>query len=314
MPDQITITDGKAEMFYTGQTPWHGLGTRLDNPATAEEAIAAAALDWKVEKRQAYFFKDGCYRPVDGRYAVIREDRAEPFAILSEVYAPVQNHEAFRFFDDVVGSGEAIYHTAGSLKGGRVVWILAKLPESMTLPGDENDVLERYILLSNSHDGSTAVRMRPTSVRVVCANTLAVALGQKEAAEWSSAHRGNITEQVTKARRLLGLGDAHFEMMMTAIEKLADEKMRSYDREDFYRSLFDIDEEEDYLKSRSVKQVAELYANGAGNSGKTRWDMLNAVTEWVDHKRGSDDNRLHSAWFGSGDALKRNAWELLTVS
>ncbi|MCY4654553.1 MAG: DUF932 domain-containing protein [Dehalococcoidia bacterium] len=312
MPANLTITDGKAEMFYTGQTPWHGLGTKLDNPATAEEAIAAAGLDWEVEKRQAYYFFDGSFQRAKNNFAIVRKDTGNHFKVLSHAYKPVQNREAFKFFDAVVGAGEAIYHTAGSLKGGKIVWILARLPEDMTLPGTD-DVLQRYILLSNSHDGTTAIRMRPTSVRVVCSNTLTVALGEDARAEWSAAHRGNIMEQVNQARQLLELGDVHFELMIKSIERMADERMRTIEQEQFYRSLFDIDDEEDYRESRSVKKVAELFADGTGNSGESNWDMLNAVTEWVDHKRGADTNRLHSAWFGSGDLIKRRAWDLLTV-
>ncbi len=320
MPADLTITNGKAEMFYTGKTPWHNLGTQLDNPATAEEAIAAAGLDWTVEKRQAYFFHDGVYRPANNEFAVIRKDENKKtgkvsvrnFRVLSAAYQPIQNSDAFKFFDTVVGEGQAIYHTAGSLKGGRIIWILARLLEPMTVPGTD-DVLEKYILLSNSHDGSTSVRMRPTTVRVVCSNTLSVALEEKAKTEWRSRHTGDIMNHVTQAREMLKLQNTHFETMMQNIEKLVDEKMESCDQEKFYRSLFKMDEKEDYTESRSVVKVSELFRTGTGNSGESRWDMLNAVTEWVDHKRGTDENRLHSAWFGSGDKFKRRAWDLLTV-
>lgn len=310
MPDEITITNGKAEMFYTGDTPWHGLGTRLDNPATAEEAIAAAGLDWDVEQRKVYYYADSYLRESEGDRAIVRRDTGRKLKILSEAYTPVQNREAFSFFDSVVGEGQAIYHTAGSLQGGRKVWILAKLPHDIGLPDDR---IECYILLSNSHDGSMSVRMRPTSVRVVCANTLSVALGEQNVAEWSTPHRGDIMTRVNQAREMLSLQEAHFEMMMRSIEELADEKMRSAERETFYRRLFSIDDELDHEKSRPVIAVEELFRTGRGNNGESRYDMLNAVTEWVDHKRGNDEKRLHSAWFGSGNDIKRRAWNLLTV-
>ena len=311
MPDNITITDGRAEMMYVGETPWHRLGNKLDNPATAEEAIAAAGLDWEVQQRPVYYYQSGILTKAKGDRAVIREDTGAKLKILSKAYQPVQNHEAFSFFDTVVGEGQAIYHTAGSLQGGRKIWILARLPHQIEVT--DSDVLQCYILLSNSHDGSTSVRMRPTTVRVVCANTLSVALREKNQAEWSTSHRGDIMTRVNQAREMLSLQEAHFRAMMESIEKLADEKMKEADTENFYRDLFDIDDAADHNKSRQAVKVDELFRTGRGNSGETRWDMLNAITEWVDHKRGKDENRLHSAWFGSGNEIKRRAWNILTV-
>jgi hypothetical protein len=118
MPAEITNTNGRDEMFYTGKTPWHGLGTKLDGPATAAEAIAAASLDWTVDTVPVYL--DGGVE-IPGKKAVVRTDTGLVMNVMSDRYTPLQNVDAFAFFDAVVGAGEAIYHTAGSLQGGRKV-------------------------------------------------------------------------------------------------------------------------------------------------------------------------------------------------
>ena len=176
----------------------------------------------------------------------------------------------------------------------------------------QTDILEKYILLVNSHDGSAAVTMRPTTVRVVCNNTLTGALGQRVDREWRTYHRGDVMQQVNEARDTLDLHEAHFELMMRGIERMAAGQMEE-DHEDFYRDLFAIPEDIEVATSPRVKAVERLYAEGRGNAGETRWDMFNAVTEWVDHERGSDASRLASAWFGSGVNVKRRAWDLLAV-
>jgi phage/plasmid-like protein (TIGR03299 family) len=143
MPAGITGSDG---MMYTGAIPWHGLGVKLDNPATAEEAIKAAELDWEVETRSVYQYAISDTRQfyshleIPNKNAIVRKDTNEAFAIMSNGYEPVQNKDAFGFFDSVIGQGEAIYHTAGSLYGGRKVWILAKLPDDIVVSNQDREV------------------------------------------------------------------------------------------------------------------------------------------------------------------------------
>ena len=294
-----TVTDGRAEMMV----PWHGLGW---TGRRRSEAMEAAGLDWDDGAGG-----DGQYAEVPNRKAVVRTDtRRRALAVMTDRYVPVQNREAFSFFDTVVSAGEAIYHTAGSLRGGRRIWVLAKLPGDLRV--SRTDILEKYILLVNSHDGSAAVTMRPTTIRVVCNNTLTGALGQRVDREWRTYHRGDVMQHVNDARETLDLHEAHFELMMRGIERMAADQMEE-DHEAFYRDLFAIPEDIEVATSPRVKAVERLYAEGRGNAGETRWDMFNAVTEWVDHERGSDASRLASAWFGSGVNVKRRAWDLLTI-
>ncbi len=149
------IQNGEASMMYVGGVPWHGLGTALDKPATAEEAIQAARLDWQVKKLPLYA-TDGdnslLRLPVPDKFAVARENSLDVLGVVGSSYTIVQNREAFAFFDPIVGQNAAIYHTAGALGKGERVWILAKLPDSIRVVGD--DITDKFLLLTNSHDGT----------------------------------------------------------------------------------------------------------------------------------------------------------------
>lgn len=337
MAHEITERD---DMMYVGETPWHGLGTRLADVATSAEAIAAASLGWKVIQTPVYTAipriaitngVDGQHavgsvdmKRVEGQLAIVREDTDEVFAIMSDGYTPVQNTEAFEFFDALAGAGEAIYHTAGSLKGGRRVWILAKLPGDLKI--SDTDILERYILLANSHDGSRAFSVQMTPVRVVCNNTLSVALGGEET-RFKAKHTSNIMRRVNNARDLLGLSEAYFEMFMRGVERLVDARMTEGQMNDFSRRILGIapkataDEIREPATTALFKLPA-LFVSGQGNHGETAWDAFNAVTEYVDHVRPIgramntygdrsvevQDKRLDAAWFGNGAMLKQGAW------
>ncbi len=187
MSHNLMIQNGEASMMYVGGVPWHGLGTALDKPATAEEAIQAARLDWQVKKLPLYA-SDGdnslLRLPVPDKYAVARENSLDVLGVVGSSYTPVQNREAFAFFDPIVGKQAAIYHTAGALGKGERVWILAKLPDSIRVVGD--DITDKFLLLTNSHDGTSSLQVKFTPVRVVCQNTLSLAINQGGAASRSA--------------------------------------------------------------------------------------------------------------------------------
>ena len=164
MPAGITRTDG---MAYVGRRPWHGLGTYIEGQAmTAAQAIEAAGLDWEVVTEPVYRhipaddWRPYHFKEVKGKRAVVRRDTDEVFGVMSDGYTPVQNLTGFDVMDAVVGSGDAAYHTVGSLFGGRRVWMLCKLQGDYRL--DNGEKLESFILLDNSHDGTAALRMRLT--------------------------------------------------------------------------------------------------------------------------------------------------------
>ena len=155
MPHNLSTRNGQATMAYFGQTPWHGLGTKLDAPATAEEAIGAAGLDYEVELAD---LQTSAGIPVPQRKAVIRSDTCQVLGIVGNSYVPVQNRQCFGFLDSVVADGKLRYHTAGALGKGERVWLLAKLPDRIRVK-NSNDITEKFLLLSNSHDGTSSLRI-----------------------------------------------------------------------------------------------------------------------------------------------------------
>ena len=205
MSHNLLIQNGEASMMYVGGLPWHGLGTRLDRPATAKEAIQAAHLDWQVRKLPLCAVDGLLHLPVKDKYGVARDGSLDVLGVVGRDYTPVQNREAFAFFDPIVGKNAAIYHTAGALGRGERVWILAKLPDSIRVVGD--DVTDKYLLLTNSHDGKSSLQVRFTPVRVVCQNTLTLALNQNGSDNGSLklTHHTDIHRRLQEAERMLGI-------------------------------------------------------------------------------------------------------------
>ncbi len=227
MSHNLLIQNGQASMFYVNEVPWHGLGTRLDKPATAQEAIQAAGLDWRVKKLP--LFAGSKRIPVPDRFAVVRRtgdliQRTDPvLGVVSNEYTPLQNHEAFQFFDPIVGQNAAIYHTAGALGRGERVWILAKLPGLVRVVGD--DVAEKYLLLANSHDGKSSVLVKFTPVRVVCQNTLTLALNEGPVVKL--AHHADIHRKLAQAHEMLGIINQKFDGLEQSFRAMTGVKMNS---------------------------------------------------------------------------------------
>lgn len=313
-------------MFYTGVDPWHRMGTRLDNPATAAEAIAAAGLDWAVSMEPALVQRNGSLIDT-GRKAITREDTGDIFAVgMTDRYTPLQNKDAFQFFDAVVGAGEAIYHTAGSLRGGRIIWILAKMPGDIGLTGDPAD---KYIMLSNSHDGTMGVDMRFCVRRIVCMNTFKMALASDER-NTRYRHTTNLMQKVNQTRNFLGLADAYFANFMAGAERLASKSMDATNASDYFADVLNYSPTPEHQQPKIRNTIGELqdlwYGDGRGadlaSASGTAWGAFNAVSEWLEHHRyatpGTDvwtdnalltDRRLTSSFYGNGAKLEQRAWD-----
>jgi len=336
MPADLTInSDGQIEMFYTGEAPWHRLGTEVSHALTSEEAIKAANMDWNVVTRPVLYTTPDSFIPkeIPNRVAVVREDTNEVFTVASDRYTPLPNRKAFEFFDSVVGAGQAIYHTAGTINGGKKLWILAKLDGELKVTN--NDILHKYILLGSSHDASMPLSMMFTTVRVVCSNTFSLALDMNQKSngvKFTAKHTPSISTKAVSARQTLDLAEAYFENMMVGINGLVEHEWSSVDMKRFTYTLFDLDvdksiEEQRKNKAYAADKVIDLFSNGRGNGTNTKWDAFNAVTEYVDYNRpvghkvetGESNSlevvnkRLNDAWYGSGADLKQRAWDLLTV-
>jgi phage/plasmid-like protein (TIGR03299 family) len=319
MSHDIAIVNGRAALMYVGEAPWHGLGTRLDHPATAAEAIVAAGLDYEVELASLTTVTG---IPVPRRVAVVRSDTQDVLGVVSPSYVPVQNRHAFGFLDAIAAEGGISYHTAGALRRGERIWLLGKLDGVIRARGSE-DVTEKYLLLSNSHDGSSALRVFFTPIRVVCANTLAVADRTGRGEGIAIRHQGNLAAKVREAREALGLAARYFDDLQSRIDVLAGHHPSAAQLAGYFERLYPDPAEGSPSRSRNAREALfTLFERGRGNDlpaiRHTSWAAFNAVTEFVDHRRsgrGRDDHertssRLESAWFGSGAALKARALDL----
>lgn len=312
------LNENGNRMFYVGEKPWHELGTRLDNPATAKEAIEAAKLDYRVECHPI-FLPSG--NRVDFKRATVRIDTGDALGIIGNQYQPVQNTEAFEFFDIVVGEGQAIYHTAGALGKGERIWIMAKLPGNIIVGKD--DAVEKYLLLTNTHDGTTALRMYFTPIRVVCENTLIASLPRTAGQGINIRHMGDIKSKIDFARKSLGIVVDYYAQFEQVAKSLADCKLNREQVEGYFAGLVfkgDKDEEEQTPQSfNTYHELLALFEHGIGHDQPSikhsAWAAYNAVTEYVDHSstvRGfaKDNSRyLKNIWFGVGAKMKSEAFD-----
>ena len=318
MAHELSTVNGRTAMMYVGQVPWHGLGTCLESPATAQETIIAANLDYEVVLADL-ITRAGI--PVPSKKAVLRTDTNEVLGVVGTNYVPVQNRECFSFLDAVVADGGLRYHTAGALRKGERIWLLAKLPGQIRVKFSE-DVTEKYLLLSNSHDGSSALRVHYTSIRVVCANTLSLADRQGKGEGIAIRHQGDLPSKVRDAQDVLGLASRYFDDLEGQMDLLARHYPSFSQVSAYYKSLYPDPEEGNPSRSQNVRdELLRLFENGKGQDipeiRGTTWAALNAVTEYVDHLRPTRAktefdraaNRLDSAWFGSGSLLKQKAFQ-----
>jgi len=229
------------------------------------------------------------------------------FGIVSQSFRPLQNREAFFFFDPIVGKDTAVYHTAGALGQGERIWILAKLPDQIRVIGD--DITDKYLLLSNSHDGHGAVQIKFTPIRVVCNNTLTLALSRGPTLR--VAHTRDMHERLKQADRLLGIIHRRYDGLAETFQTMTRIQMGNGRLEGYFGRVFpdpeDPEDEKALRKATRARLCAEhFFLNGAGNDMPgvqgTLWAAYNGVTEYVDHRqmKTSKDGRLNSIWFGEG--------------
>lgn len=308
-------------MFYHGARPWHGLGVALDHPATAEEAMKVARLDWNVELVPATAYG----LPIPRSKAVVRSDRKEPLGIAGTGFKPIQNRVAFRFMDHLVGEGKAVYETAGSLCGGRRVWMLARIPGDVWVT--KEDEVGKYLLLVNPHYGGTSCLVFFTGIRAVCENTVRAAISEAKESMVRIRHVGDIDAQVDDARRVLGLSFKYFDSFQEQARDFARLPLMKEAVAKYFETVIPDPQKADPRKAAATRErLLQLFETGKGNAlpsvRGTLWAAVNAVAEFVDHERPtrtkSGENevlkRFESAQFGSGANLRERAWnEALTL-
>lgn len=299
-------------MTYVGQVPWHGLGTALEDSDLYDWPVACkkAGLDWDVEL--VPLVTADTQAKVDSR-AVRRKSDGRVLGVVGPRFTALQNRDAFGWFQPFLAAKEAALHTAGSLKQGSRVWVLAKLRRDplVIAAGDE---VEKYLLLSHGHDGSLAVRCGFTPVRVVCRNTLSMAHGSDASKLIRVKHSRSVHENLANIREVMNLANAEFEATAEQYRLLARKSINQADLRRYVRRVLKV--EDDQNPSTRLKNIMEeivgLAEAGRGNDlpsvRGTYWSAYNGVTEWLAYGRGkSQGNRLNSLWFGDGAALNRHA-------
>jgi phage/plasmid-like protein (TIGR03299 family) len=302
-------------MAYFGERPWHGLGSTLDEAELYDWQAASkkAGLDWEVEL--VPLVAADTLAKVDHR-AVRRTSDAKVLGVVGPHYAPLQNRDAFGWFQHFLDAREAALYTAGSLRGGSRVWVLAKLNRDPLVIA-EGDEVEKFILLSHGHDGSLAVRAGFTPIRVVCANTLAMAHGADASKLIRLKHTKDVLENLANVREVMNLANQEFEATAEQYRRLARKSINQSDLRKYVRRVLKVEDgEEPGPRLQNIaEEIARLAEAGRGNSlasiRGTYWSAYNGVSEWLTHSRGrSEDSRLNSLWFGDGASLNRHALEV----
>ena len=267
-------------MFSVREVPWHGLGTIVQEAPTSADALRLAGLDWDVLQNPV-FMESGIEIP--GFKANVRSSDNSVLGIVTDRYKIVQNSEAFAFTDSLINEGDVKYETAGSLRNGKTVWLLARLPETNIL----GDKFNPYLCFTNSHDGSGAVKVCATPVRVVCNNTLNMALAGASRC-WSTKHIGDIQSKLEEARHTLALADRYMNSLTTEADILANSKISEDEIHKILDELFPVGENDTDRKKANAENAKNeiMICYMAPDIAKfvgTKYGFLNAVSDWCGH-------------------------------
>jgi phage/plasmid-like protein (TIGR03299 family) len=320
----IDETTGQAAAFFAGKPAWHGLGTVVADALCSEDAIRAARLDWHVQQYPVFARLDDGRELETERVANVRTDTGRVLGVVSKDYVPLQNRDAFAFLDCLVEDGSLRYETAGAVKEGRQIWLLARMPGSLAPAGTSDEILP-YALLTNGHDGSRAITLLPTTVRVVCNNTLCLALRKGEGQLLKIRHEGDIGSKIEAARRCLGLVQQRLDIFQEQVTALAAKDLSVPEASRYFQRLFPIvGELTDRQRDRHGEILSLLLDNFVNDKNTlpgvrgTAWGTFNAVSEFADHQRtvrGQSDtqraeNRFLSVVQGPAHELKQQAFEM----
>lgn len=270
-------------MFSTREKPWHGLGTVVSEAPASKEALEMAGLDWKVVQRKICT-EEGTL--LHGYRANVRDVDEKVLGVVSDRYRVVQNEDAFAFTDALLGEGVR-YETAGSLQSGRRVWMLAKLPNEYIIAGEQ---ISPYLVFCNAHDGSSAIKVAMTPVRVVCSNTLNLALETSKRC-WSAKHTTNISEKLKEAQETLLFAERYMSELGKEIHELQKVKMADKKVLEYMDQLLPMQEDMTILQKKNIKNLREnlkqryFDAPDLLDVGKNAYRFVNAVSDFATHNR-----------------------------
>ena len=266
-------------MMYVRNKPWHGLGTLVPEAPTSADALRFAGLDWSVRQEPVYNARGGI---INGYKSNVRDTDGSVLGIVGDRYKVVQNADAFNFTDDLIG-GDVRYETAGSLRDGKQIWLLAKMPERKVA----GDAVEPYLCFTNSHDGSGGLKVCMTPIRVVCNNTLNLALGSAKRI-WSMRHTENIHERMQEARDCLGLADEYMAGLAVYADRAANTRLYDADVKAIVEELFPIAEQSSPREKATAEKCRREFmicymAPDIKQFRNTAWGVINAASDLATH-------------------------------
>lgn len=268
-------------MFYVRETPWHGLGTRVQEAPSSSEALIKAGLDWNVVQEPIYTETEEL---IEGYKANVRDSDRKVLGVVTDRYKVIQNQEAFAFTDELLGEGVR-YETAGSLQGGKKVWLLAHMPHEYIISGER---ISPYLLFSNTHDGSGAIKVALTPIRVVCQNTLNLALSQASRS-WSMIHTGNIQNKLQEAKDTLFMAEKYMDNLGKEFETLRMQSITDKQVMEFIEILLPIEDNATFQQKRNMKRLQEdmkmryFDAPDLQDVGRNAYRFINAVSDFATH-------------------------------
>ena len=270
-------------MFSVREKPWHGLGEIIQDAPTSEDALRLAGLDWQVKQEPVY---TDTGEVIPGYKANIRDRDRRVLGVVTDRYKIIQNQEAFAFTDALLGKGVR-YETAGSLQGGRRVWLLARLPKEYIISGEQ---VSPYMVFSNTHDGSGAVKVALTPVRVVCCNTLNLALDTAKRS-WSKIHTGNIRDKLQEAEDTLFMAEAYMMQLGKEFGNLQRQKITDRQVAEYIEMLLPLEKDATAIQNKNITKLREDMAHryydapDLQGTGKNAYRFLNAVSDFATHAK-----------------------------
>ena len=270
-------------MFYVRETPWHGLGTKVLEAPDSEGALIAAGLNWNVVQEPIF---TGGNEPIRGYKANIRDSDRRVLGVVTDRYKVIQNHEAFAFTDELLGQGVR-YETAGSLQDGKKVWLLAHMPHEYIISGER---ISPYLLFSNTHDGSGAIKVALTPIRVVCNNTLNLALSTAKRS-WSMVHTGDIRSKMQEARDTLFMAERYMDELGKEFEALRLKKLSDQKVMEYIEILLPVEDGSTPQQIKNIERLREdmkiryFDAPDLQDTGKNAYRFINAVSDFATHAK-----------------------------
>lgn len=319
MAHELDMSNGQANMAYVGETPWHGLGQELEAGASIEDWTHAAGLSWGVNRATVNFSSDaGIVLQMENRHVLYRNDTNSPLSVVSDSYKVVQPAQIMDFFRELTAKSDSQMETAGSLQDGKVIWALARMGKDFMI---KDDAIAPYLMLATSYDMSTPTIAKLVATRVVCRNTIQIALDESDRRQIRIPHSTDFKAEEVRAGLDISLSE--FEAFKQKAMKLANQSFSLSDMDHYLLKLLqpsdgEIDGDQ-IRKSKTYSKIIDLFKGSQlGNEQDavqlSAWGALNAVTEYVDHQKGRNQSaRLMDAWFLQGAKFKERALEILAA-